>query len=141
MDLVLPTKVLLTRVSQEIRVILPPLGKTVRYDLVERDRHAGLRGAEPESVGFAQTRFIPDPHARIAACFREVQILAPTSPKVYFDLDHPPEYYGVNRSYKLAIAPASTTIKFRLRHDQFLVAAAEEGFADLSLIVEHHKIS
>lgn len=68
---------------------------------------------------------------------RRVQVIVPNSPKCYLAIDADPQLVGPNRTYKLPVASPGAMITFHLQPEQWLVAAAHEGYVELSLIVEH----
>lgn len=70
--------------------------------------------------------------------YRVVQVLVPMSPKVSVGLDVTPQRLGLNREYKLPVLPPGAQIRFQLLPDQFLVGCANVGYAEVSIIVEHH---
>lgn len=73
-----------------------------------------------------------------ATSYRMVQVLVPMSPKVSVGLDVTPKELGPNREYKLPVLPPGAQIRFQLLPDQFLVGAANEGYAEVTVVVEHH---
>ena len=72
-----------------------------------------------------------------AGSLRRVQVLIPAAPKCYLAIDAVPEGIGPNRTYKLPTAAAGAAIVFHLLPDQWIVCAAHESYAEISLIVEH----
>lgn len=123
MSLILPTTAERALVSQELRVIVPPLGKVV--DTSEKDK----------------TRFVPASdakHATIGACIRKVRLMVPSTPPLLFALDITPEAVGPNRGgYKLPRLSPGTTVPISLLPHQFIIAAAAEGFGVVSILIEH----
>lgn len=69
--------------------------------------------------------------------WRRVHLIVPMDPKMFADLDKTPEWYGLNRTYKLPAMCSGNTIIFTLMPHQSLVAASEEGIAEASIIVEY----
>lgn len=76
-------------------------------------------------------------HPQYGRAIRTVQLLVPESPRVMAGLDVAPEAVGPNREYKLPVMPPGQTIQFTLLPEQFLVAGANEAFAECSVIVEY----
>lgn len=72
-----------------------------------------------------------------AGSYRLVQVMIPASPPVFIGLDVDPKEVGLNRTYKLPLAPPGQFLRFALMPHQFLVAASDTGFAVSSLIVQH----
>lgn len=68
---------------------------------------------------------------------RRVQVLVPSAPKAYLDIDKRPELIGPDRTYKMPVASAGAALVFHLLPEQWLIAAAHEGYVELSLIVEY----
>lgn len=67
---------------------------------------------------------------------RKVQVLVPETPKVFMALDVEPGWVGPNRTYKLPVIPPGVSITFHLQPGQVLVAAADAGVAEVTVIVE-----
>jgi hypothetical protein len=138
------TELVRARVSQEIRVVLPPCGQRVMYD---PSVPCGTAHTLAEREVLKQTGFKADEVQEGAEVFtgplqhyvRRVQILVPPNPKIVFGLDILPVTLGPNRgNYKLPPLAAGTTIKMELFPEQFLIAAAEVGTGLLGIIVEYH---
>jgi hypothetical protein len=139
------TMLIRARVSQEVRVILPPCGQQVRYD-PSVPCHDGQTPADREllkKTGFGDVVerqegaeiFTGPLHLFV----RRVQLLVPPNPKIVFGIDVLPVTLGPNRgNYKLPPLAAGTTIKLELFPEQFLVAAADVGTGLLGIIVEYH---
>ncbi len=112
------TKLYRARLSQEVRVILPPCGQEIAFDPTRKCQV--FTGA-------------------IQPLIRKVQILVPLNPIVVFGLDMMPVDLGPDRgNYKLPPLAAGTTIKVELFPDQWLIAAADVGIALLGMMVEYH---
>lgn len=141
------TELIRARVSQEVRVILPPCGQKVMYDPTAPcpGSRTPAEAQVLEATGFGDleeetTRGAVRVVGEQLHYERVVQILVPTNPKVYFGLDITPEEVGPNRgNYKLPPLAAGTTIKLKLRPEQFIVAAADVSMALLTLIVEYYE--
>lgn len=82
--------------------------------------------------------FVPPLEAAPAGSYRVVQVLVPMSPKVSVGVDRTPKSVGPNREYKLPVLPPGAQIRFQLLPEQFLVGCANIGYAEVSVIVEHH---
>jgi hypothetical protein len=67
---------------------------------------------------------------------REVQILTPESPTVYLSTE-PASVIGDNRTYNAAALPPTSALRFRLLETQRLFAAAGDGQAHLTVIIEY----
>jgi hypothetical protein len=139
------TELIRARVSQEVRVILPPCGQRVMYDpslpcrgeFTPADREL-LKAAHFDSEEELREggEVFTGPLQNYVRC---VQLLVPPSPKIVFGLDILPVTLGPNRgNYKLPPLAAGTTIKLELLPEQFLVAAADVGTGLLGIIVEYH---
>lgn len=144
--LVAATRIIRTTVSQETRVILPPLNmavNTANGKMPVEEDFLGKPNVDYElSKDLAEWKrgyFLSAPNeAAPADAIRRVQILIPTIPKVVGDLDCYPELVGVNRAnYKLPPLIPGQQIRLHLMPGQWLVAAAEEGKAHMSLVVEY----
>jgi hypothetical protein len=138
------TMLVRARVSQEIRVVLPPCGQRVMYD---PSVPCGAEHSLEDREVLRRTGFGADEMPEGAEVFtgplhpfvRRVQILVPPNPKIVFGIDILPVTLGPNRgNYKLPPLAAGTTIKLELFPEQFLVAAAEVGTGLLGIIVEYH---
>jgi hypothetical protein len=147
--IVAKTEIIRARVTQELRVVLPPCGQRVMYDpsapcpreIYTADDRALLAAAGftdevgPDEQYFGREVFV----GAVEPLVRTVQILVPSNPRIYFDLDVDPVNIGPNRApYKLPTLAAGTTIKIDLHPDQWMVAAADEGTGLLTFIVEYH---
>lgn len=139
------TDLIRARVTQEVRVILPPCGQKIMYDPTAPC--PGKRTYEDEAVlkatGFDKDEDAPTGVTRFVGPLRQfervVQILVPPNPKIFFGIDITPESVGPNRgSYKLPPLAAGTTIKLTLHPEQFLVAQADVATGLLGLIVEYY---
>jgi len=139
------TMLIRARVSQEVRVILPPCGQRVMYDpsVPCSADHTHEDRALLEKTGFGdvveQQEGAEVFVGPMQSYVRRVQILVPPNPKIVFGIDILPATLGPNRgNYKLPPLAAGTTIKLELFSEQFLVAAAEVGTGLLGIIVEYH---
>lgn len=72
-----------------------------------------------------------------AGSYRQVQVMIPASPKVYLALDVDPKTLGLNRNYKLPVAPPGAFLSFTLLPEQFVVMCADIGLSISSVIVQH----
>lgn len=72
-----------------------------------------------------------------AGSYRRVQIVVPTEPRLFGDLDIDPQLIGLNRTYRMPQLAPGQLVRFRLLPNQQLFLAASEGFCEASLIVEH----
>lgn len=84
---------------------------------------------------------------------RSLQILAPASPTVMIAITPDPRFVdkngniiddvanaaGMNRSYKLATVSPGGYVPIHLLPHQTVWAVAEEGFAELSVIIEYRE--
>ena len=69
---------------------------------------------------------------------RRVSVLVPASPTCFLSIDHPtPLEAGPDRTYDLPELPPSVVIRFWLRREQRLFAAAKAGMGTLGLVVEY----
>jgi len=84
-----------------------------------------------------EARVVLEPCIDSRVRVRRVQLLIPSSPMVYVGLDVTPDELGPNRTYKLPVMPVGATIELLLGPEQFIVAAADEQFAFLGLVVEY----
>jgi len=79
----------------------------------------------------------PDPEAPKGSV-RTVQVTIPEAPEVYVKIDGDPKAAGANRTpYKWPSYPSGQMIEFDLLPHQSIAAAAAEGYAELSLIVQY----
>ncbi len=68
---------------------------------------------------------------------RRVQIVVPPEPKVYMKIDGDPNAVGPNRTYKMPTLAPGAMIRFELMPEQCIIMAADNGFAEVSIIVEY----
>ncbi len=146
MNLLAPTKIIRTTITQEVRVILPPLNMAVNHENgkmpVEED-FRGVPNLEYElafkSEEWKRNYFQIAPNEKAPhGAVRRVQVLIPTNPQVFGDLDCYPELVGPNRGgYKLPPLIPGQQISIHMLPHQWLVAAAAVGTAHTSLIVEY----
>lgn len=69
--------------------------------------------------------------------WRRVQLIIPSSPDIFIDLDKKPEEYGLDRVYKLPPFPPGAQVTLALYPEQFIVGAAGNGFGVVGMIVEY----
>lgn len=72
-----------------------------------------------------------------AGAMRRVQLLIPPEPKIYMKIDGDPNAYGPNRTYKVPVVAPGAMVRFELTADQSIIMAADNGMADVSIIVEY----
>jgi hypothetical protein len=130
--LVSPTRIERELVTQEARVIVPPLNYVINDERF-------VVGTPTEKRSY----FVPagGDHQRcpVADAVRMVQLLVPASPPTRFGLDVLPEELGPNRGdYKLPPMVAGVPIRFALMPGQYITACATESFAVLTVIIEYH---
>lgn len=82
--------------------------------------------------------FVPALEDAPAGSYRVVQVLVPMSPKVSVAVDRQPKELGPNREYKLPVLPPGAQIRFQLLPGQFLVGSSNVGYAEVTVIIEHH---
>lgn len=148
MNIAQPTELIRARVTQEVRIILPPCGQRVEYDPlapcqapISEAWQRVLIETGFDDVAKVEAQFgCPVLRGSIYNYMRKVQILVPPSPGVLFGVDVDPVSLGPNRgNYKLPPLPSGQTIKLRLMPEQFLVAVADDKTALLGLIVEYYE--
>ncbi len=71
---------------------------------------------------------------------RKVQILVPPSPQVFAGLDVAAEDVGMNKTFNMPVIHAGQLVEFPLGCAQALYAACAEGFALVTLIIEHYEV-
>ena len=70
--------------------------------------------------------------------YRVVQLVIPNSPQVLASIDHPTSAEaGPDRTYKMAVMTPGAQIQFTLQPQQTVQAAASDGQAFLSVIIEY----
>lgn len=116
------TKVERKAVTQEVRVIVPPLNQTV-------DTERGPGSSAPYFVAHESHYDAP------MGALRKVQLLVPDSPSFFFSLDVEPEAVGLNRGeYKMSPLVSNATVDLWLQPDQWIVASVSEGFGTLGVV-------
>lgn len=131
--------------SQETRVILPPLNKKVDMDAREAFDYTKERQDDPYfcPLGTKCKNHVQvqeeQSKIRVATSIREVQLLVTSSGAFFWALDTYPETIGPNRLYKLAPLPSGVPIIIKLLPDQWIVAAVESGRAIVGIIIEYHQ--
>jgi hypothetical protein len=124
MGIIAPSRVARELVTQEVRVIVPPLNARVNDE----------RGRNSDEPYFAAAKKAEAP----AIALREVQILVPDAPNLYWGLDRVPEEIGLNRGeYKLPPLVAGQTVTVMLQPHQWIVASAEIGKGILGIIIQY----
>lgn len=74
-------------------------------------------------------------------CVRFVQLFIPATPEIMVVTNMLPEAIAMSRGYTLPVVPPAVPVKFHLNLDQFVTAGADEGFGEVSSLIEYWKVS
>jgi hypothetical protein len=80
---------------------------------------------------------LPADDSSAGSLIRCVQIVPPPEPLLYVGLDVHPHEIGLNNVKHLAEIVGGRIIKFHLRPEQWVVMAADQGFASVTIVVEY----
>jgi len=133
-----PTEMIRATLTQEARVIVPPLGMKVNTARLMADvSDLMLAAQQNRRVPYFVQNASVDP-AMGSPYIRRVQILVPSSPGTNWDLDLLPEAVGPNRIYKIPPVPSGQTIYVDLAPWQWVIGASVAGNAFCSVIVSYY---